>query len=66
MTEEKDLKKSLDPVTIVTASAAVVAAYPAAKEIIRDIKNTQRRKVLSSSRINNSIQNSSKQLGSYC
>jgi len=42
MVETKDEKKSVDPLTIVTASAAVVAAYPAAKEIIRDIRNTRK------------------------
>ncbi len=42
MAETKDIKKSVDPLTIVAASAAVVAAYPAAKEIVRDIRNNRK------------------------
>jgi len=44
MEENKDLKKSVDPVSVAMLATAAVVAYPAAKEIIRDIRNTQKDK----------------------
>jgi hypothetical protein len=38
MIEIKDEKKSVDPIAVATLATAAVAAYPAAKEIVRDVK----------------------------
>jgi len=38
MKQTKEVKKSLDPVTVAMVTAMAVVAYPGAKELVKDVK----------------------------